>query len=157
MSSPLVKLIVKYGNDLIITTQDLTGKSGIYNKPPTLILQNSDPNKVYLVTMTDPDAVCWTHYIVTIKNKKQTIQVPYVGPAPLAGTGTHHYVFNVYEIKEDDLRQLQRATTIHRDMYFQAILLQKSLGNTAYFTVQTATETATAAKSYFNPFANITA
>ena len=85
---------------------DITGKN--YNGAPNVIINNSDPNKIYMLTMTDPDApdgneekykntnkvfVHWV-YIQTSDNKQ--IYIPYYPPSP--PKGIHRYQFHLYDI-----------------------------------------------------------
>jgi phosphatidylethanolamine-binding protein (PEBP) family uncharacterized protein len=96
---------------------DLSGKDNFYNEEPTVIITNANQNKLYMVTMTDPDApngegkqdnFIFTHWVYTQsnidktdkteKNEKQ-IYVPYSPPTP--PKGTHRYQFRLYDITEN--------------------------------------------------------
>ena len=87
-------------------------------EPKIKIQLNS--NKLYLLIMYDPDAVVGTfdHWIVTnivnqnIKNGLQLL--PYMGPKPPPKTGSHRYIFELYEQKELNIPSLkERNYTIN--------------------------------------------
>jgi len=73
------------------------------------ITWNADPNKFYLVCMTDPDAPSrkeptyreWHHYLIgNVPGndiEKGEVLSQYVGSGPPSGTGHHRYVFLIYE------------------------------------------------------------
>ena len=91
---------------------DITGKN--YNDAPNVIINNSDPNKIYMITMIDIDVpngneeeyknsnkvfIHWV-YIQTLDNKQ--FLIPYYPPSP--PHGTHRYQFHLYDItnKKDE-------------------------------------------------------
>ena len=63
----------------------------------------ADTNKLYILVMYDPDAVVgnYIHWLVTnipgsnINGGKNIFE--YNGPAPPKNSGTHHYIFKIYE------------------------------------------------------------
>ena len=106
-------LIIYYSNNIISNNIDLTGQDAIFNKEPHIVITNSKPNKIYIITMTDPDApngegnsnnFVYTHWVYVIVNKKidnqikqeKIIFMPYTPPTP--PSGTHRYQFNLYDI-----------------------------------------------------------
>ena len=103
-----ISLIIFYGGIIIKNDIDLTGKSSDYNKEPNILINNALPNRLYMVTMTDPDApngeenpnnnFVFTHwvYIQSQITKKKIIFIPYSPPTP--PSGTHRYQFNLYDI-----------------------------------------------------------
>ena len=106
-------LSINYGNIQIKYNQDLTGKDNFYNKEPTVIITNAKPNKLYMVTMTDPDApngkgnpenFVFTHWVFTQKQEKKEkqakiIYVPYSPPTPPQGTHRYQFTYDITEIK----------------------------------------------------------
>ncbi|KAB0797455.1 hypothetical protein PPYR_08449 [Photinus pyralis] len=70
---------------------------------------NTDPDKLYLLAMVDPDAPSrnnpkfreWQHWIVGnipgCDVKKGDVISEYIGPKPPQGTGLHRYVLLVYQ------------------------------------------------------------
>ena len=98
-------LLIYYPGLIISNNQDLTGKDKFYNKEPTVIITNANPNKLYMVTMTDPDApngegnpnnFVFTHLVYIKSDKAKIIYVPYSPPTP--PQGIHRYQFNLYDI-----------------------------------------------------------
>ena len=84
-----------------------------YRKAPKITINNSDMNKTYLITMTDPDApngedrksknFTFTHWIFTMINGQiNDIFVSYYPPSPPKGSGIHRYQFNLYDISTID-------------------------------------------------------
>uniref|UniRef100_A0A1Y1N6P1 Phosphatidylethanolamine-binding protein n=1 Tax=Photinus pyralis TaxID=7054 RepID=A0A1Y1N6P1_PHOPY len=78
-------------------------------KDPPSVQWNADPNKFYLLVMTDPDAPSrskpdfreWHHWLVGnipgLDVEKGEHLSEYIGSAPPEGTGLHRYVLLVYE------------------------------------------------------------
>jgi len=103
---PKSVLDVKYGALSVDLGNVLTPTQ--VQKPPT-VNWNGDPDKLYVLCMTDPDAPSradpkfreWHHWLVgNIKgNDLSTGEVlsDYVGSGPPEGTGLHRYVFLVYQ------------------------------------------------------------
>jgi len=102
-------LSISYPGITQLNNIDLTGKSDIYNKKPTVVITNEDPNKIYMVTMTDPDApngmeegidkgknLVFTHWVYIQQNNTKTEYVPYAPPSP--PKGTHRYQFKLYDV-----------------------------------------------------------
>jgi phosphatidylethanolamine-binding protein (PEBP) family uncharacterized protein len=110
----------------IKNNQDITNiqnVSTIYSKPPKITIQNAKP-KLYLITMTDPDAPngiqknmnqskqinqsknhTYTHWVYLQDMRQQNttntpsstqILVPYAPPTP--PYGIHRYQFKIYDI-----------------------------------------------------------
>ena len=103
-------LIIYYANNIISNNKDLTGQDALFNNEPNVVITNAKPNKIYMVTMTDPDApngegnpnnFVYTHWVyVTVQKQKEQkdkiIFMPYAPPTP--PSGTHRYQFNLYDI-----------------------------------------------------------
>lgn len=98
-------LLIYYPGLIISNNQDITGQDKFYNKEPTVIITNANPNKLYMVTMTDPDApngegnqdnFIFTHLVYIKSDKAKIIYVPYSPPTP--PKGIHRYQFNLYDI-----------------------------------------------------------
>ena len=102
-------LSISYPGIAQLNNIDLTGKSDIYNKKPTVVINNANPNKIYMVTMTDPDAPngmeegtdkgtnhVFTHWVYIQQNNTKTEYVPYAPPSP--PIGTHRYQFKLYDV-----------------------------------------------------------
>jgi len=122
---------------------DLTGKSEYYINEPNIFIINAKPEKLYMVTMIDPDAPnglevsdkssnhIYTHWVATINtntnnngNIKQ-ILVKYAPPTP--PKGTHRYIFNLYDVtqKKDDLNFLNtlKMNNNNRTSYYNKKIL----------------------------------
>ena len=65
------------------------------------ILLEGEPGKVYTLLMSDPDAPAksWLHWLITNipgdSVAEGQVVVPYTGPSP--PSGTHRYIFTLYE------------------------------------------------------------
>jgi len=125
---PNISFTVEYtGLGLVKPNTDLTGKSQFYNTQPIIKLQNANnklqsqsqsqtqlqlTNKIYLITMIDPDAPngienkvnnkTYTHWVaildsINIGQIKKTF-VKYMPPTP--PKGKHRYIFNLYDISD---------------------------------------------------------
>jgi phosphatidylethanolamine-binding protein (PEBP) family uncharacterized protein len=76
-------------------------------------------NKLYTLLMHDPDSVYGNrfHWIVTnifndVKNGEDALL--YTGPAPPPKTGTHRYIFELYEqIKRNDVKIEERNISMN--------------------------------------------
>jgi phosphatidylethanolamine-binding protein (PEBP) family uncharacterized protein len=97
----------------IKNNQDIKNFSTIYQNAPQVTIQNAK-SKLYLITMTDPDAPygmqntittntknhTYTHWIylqdMRNKNNTSTILFKYAPPSP--PYGIHRYQFNLYDI-----------------------------------------------------------
>ncbi len=70
--------------------------------PPVISLKG-EPGKVYTLLMSDPDALAksWIHWLITNIPGEATdiaegqVVVNYAGPSP--PSGTHRYIFTLYE------------------------------------------------------------
>jgi phosphatidylethanolamine-binding protein (PEBP) family uncharacterized protein len=101
-------LSISYPGIIQLNNIDLTGKPNIYNIAPTVVINNAVPNKIYMVTMTDPDAPngmeetdksknhVFTHWVYIQQNNTKTEYVPYAPPSP--PKGTHRYQFKLYDV-----------------------------------------------------------
>ena len=96
-------LTIFYPDVVISDNINLTNKN--YQKQPDVIINNADKNKIYLITMTDPDApngegnsnnFVYTHWVYTQSKENNMVYVPYLSPSP--PKGTHRYQFNLYDI-----------------------------------------------------------
>lgn len=96
-------LTISYPDIIINDNIDLTNKN--YQKQPIVIINNAIPNKIYLVTMTDPDApngegnssnFVYTHWVYIQTKAIKMVYVPYSPPSPPGGI--HRYQFNLYDI-----------------------------------------------------------
>jgi len=121
-SSNLESLKVSYPDTLlqsIKNTQDITQFPNIYQNAPQITILNAKP-KLYLITMTDPDAPygmknsnnttnktntknhTYTHWIYLQDMRKKpntnttTILVPYAPPSP--PYGVHRYQIKLYDM-----------------------------------------------------------
>jgi phosphatidylethanolamine-binding protein (PEBP) family uncharacterized protein len=112
-------LIVSYPDTLLQTiqnNQDITNVPNvvnIYSHPPIITIKNAK-SKLYLITMTDPDAPygnkininksqinhTYTHmvYLQDMRLSQTTIQIliPYAPPSP--PFGIHRYQFKIYDL-----------------------------------------------------------
>jgi len=101
-------LSISYPGITQLNNIDLTGKPDIYNEEPTVVINNAVPNKIYMVTMTDPDAPngmeetdksknhVFTHWVYIQQNNTKTEYVSYAPPSP--PKGTHRYQFKLYNV-----------------------------------------------------------
>lgn len=101
------------------------------------IVFNLNPNKFYTLVVFDPEAVGGNkiHWLVinitnnNINNSKTLIK--YKGPAPPKGSGTHHYVFSLFEydlpikISEINISNSFKSRFIQLDKLFNIINLKK--------------------------------
>ena len=106
-------LTISY-NERIINTNDLLPNT-FDTTQPQIIINNSDMNKTYLITMTDPDApngienklgnFTFTHWVFTqINGKINETFLSYSPPSP--PKGTHRYIFNLYDVSMIDNNEL---------------------------------------------------
>ncbi len=88
-----------YKNNIFLTLIETKDK-------PKIFLKNVPKNKIYSLIMFDPDAIGGNkiHWLIiniinqNILNGDEIIN--YKGPAPPKGTGTHRYVFCLFEQKK---------------------------------------------------------
>ena len=86
----------------------------------------------------DPDSSkpAWVHYLVTnIPNgdiSKGDVVIPYMGPSPPPGTGTHHYIFEQLEQEAPYIVSIDRSG-LNIDSFKKQNTL--SMRATAYFLV----------------------
>ena len=99
----------------------------------------ADSNKLYTLIIHDPDApvgnvVHWTVVNIKgsdIKSGKEIIK--YKGPAPPSGSGTHHYIFLVFE----QLTEIQHNIITNNVIPMDKLLFQLRLqNNKAIYTIQ---------------------
>ncbi|XP_067911284.1 phosphatidylethanolamine-binding protein 1 [Heterodontus francisci] len=106
---PAQPLHVNYGAVEIDALGKVLTPTQVQNRPVSINWPGCDPDKLYTLILTDPDAPSrkapkfreWHHFIViNMKGnniKSGTIQSDYVGSGPPKGTGLHRYVWLVYE------------------------------------------------------------
>jgi phosphatidylethanolamine-binding protein (PEBP) family uncharacterized protein len=89
-----------YYNNKLVNNNEFLKPSETQAKPQ--IKYSFENNKFYTLLMYDPDSVYGNrfHWIaINIVNdiKNGNDLLPYTGPAPPPKTGTHHYIFELYE------------------------------------------------------------
>ena len=89
-----------YYNNKLVNNNDFLKPSETQVKPQ--IKYSFENNKLYTLLMHDPDSIHGNrfHWIaINIVNdiKNGNDLLPYTGPAPPPKTGTHHYIFELYE------------------------------------------------------------
>lgn len=106
-------LLIFYEDNININGKDMTGKDDIYKNEPNVVINNAKSNKIYMITMTDPDAPngeenpvnknnsVYTHWVyismqINTKDEKNIVFVNYATPSP--PRGTHRYQFRLYDI-----------------------------------------------------------
>ncbi|XP_066545481.1 phosphatidylethanolamine-binding protein 1 [Amia ocellicauda] len=106
---PTDPLVVKYGSLEIDELGKVLTPTQVQNRPTSLQWKGCDPQKLYTLAMTDPDAPSrkkpkfreWHHFlVVNMKGNDLAsgcIMTDYVGSGPPQGTGLHRYVWLVYE------------------------------------------------------------
>jgi len=107
-------LTISYSGLIISNNIDLTGKNIYYKTEPSITINNANLNKLYMVTMTDPDApngkynttnnFTFTHWVYIQQNKKTLVYVPYSPPSP--PSGIHRYQFNLYDVTDIGMQNL---------------------------------------------------
>jgi hypothetical protein len=93
---------ISYNQNPIMLDQKMTQEATQFQPN---ISYYADPEKYYTLIMYDPDAVTSTnnfvHWTVTnIKGNQITSGnplLPYYGPHPPPGSGTHHYIFELFK------------------------------------------------------------
>ena len=129
-------LSISYNGKFIVNDSNITGIID-YSKAPQITINNSDMNKTYLITMTDPDApngienkignFTYTHWVFTqINGKINETFLSYSPPSP--PKGTHRYIFKLYDVsnvKKNDLNILKvDNNNPNRQTYFKTTLEQ---------------------------------
>ena len=129
-------LSISYNGKSIANDSNITGIID-YSKAPQITINNSDMNKTYLITMTDPDApngienkignFTYTHWVFTqINGKINETFLSYSPPSP--PKGTHRYIFKLYDVsnvKKNDLNILKvDNNNPNRQTYFKTTLEQ---------------------------------
>lgn len=118
-------LMITYNGKAILNGSNITGSID-YSKAPLLTINNSDINKTYLITMTDPDApngedrtsenFTFTHWVFTMINGQiNNTFVSYYPPSP--PKGTHRYQFNLYDISSINTDELKVNNNNNADYY----------------------------------------
>ncbi|XP_078410146.1 phosphatidylethanolamine-binding protein 1 [Cetorhinus maximus] len=118
-------LNVSYGTVEIDELGKVLTPTQVQDRPVSINWSGCDPDKLYTLILTDPDAPSrkapkfreWHHFIViNMKGnniKSGEIQSDYVGSGPPKGTGLHRYVWLVYEqsqpLKCDEQRLTNRS------------------------------------------------
>ena len=128
---------IQYGN-IIIHKQFLTPKQTSI-KPKVSFDNNA--KSLYTFITHDPDAVAgnYVHWLIVnipgnqLNSGKEILE--YKGPAPPKGTGTHNYIFTLYEqlTKVDTNIQIVRTTPLHTLLQILQLKEQKPILET-YFT-----------------------
>jgi|688.fasta_scaffold405671_2 phosphatidylethanolamine-binding protein (PEBP) family uncharacterized protein len=121
-------LTISYNEKSIVNGSNISDSID-YSKAPQIIINNSDINKTYLITMTDPDApnglenklgnFTYTHLVFTRNgNDNNTYNeiVPYAPPSP--PRGTHKYQFNLYDVSQINTDGLKVNNKLDRTKYF---------------------------------------
>ena len=104
-------------NSKFVTNSKFLKPSETQIKPQ--IKYSFENNKLYTLLMYDPDSVYGNrfHWIVTniindVKNGEDVLL--YTGPAPPPKTGTHRYIFELYEqIKRNDVKIEERNISMN--------------------------------------------
>ena len=130
-------LTISYNGKSIVNGSNITGIID-YSKAPQITINNSDINKTYLITMTDPDApngednidnnFTFTHWVFTRKgNDNNTYNeiVLYVPPSP--PRGIHRYQFNLYDVSLINTNELKVNNNNNADYY--KITLEQFISN----------------------------
>ncbi|XP_036248785.1 phosphatidylethanolamine-binding protein 1 [Molothrus ater] len=106
---PAQPLRVKYGSVEIDELGKVLTPTQVQNRPTSIEWDGCDPQKLYTLVLTDPDAPSrkdpkfreWHHFLVTNMKGNNvgsgTVMSDYVGSGPPKGTGLHRYVWLVYE------------------------------------------------------------
>lgn len=134
---------VKYGEETVNLGNELTPTQ--VKDPPTYINYPTEPDALYTLCMTDPDAPSrqtpkyreWHHWLVVnipgTDISKGEVLSEYVGSGPPKGTGLHRYVFVIYkqpnQLQADEKRLTNRSGS-HRGNFKIANFAKKyNLGN----------------------------
>ena len=104
-------------NSKFVTNNEFLKPSETQIKPE--VKYSFENNKLYTLLMHDPDSVYGNrfHWIVTniindVKNGEDVLL--YTGPAPPPKTGTHRYIFELYEqIKRNDVKIEERNISMN--------------------------------------------
>ena len=104
-------------NSKFVTNNVFLNPSETQSKPE--VKYSFENNKLYTLLMHDPDSVYGNrfHWIVTniindVKNGEDVLL--YTGPAPPPKTGTHRYIFELYEqIKHNDVKIEERNISMN--------------------------------------------
>ncbi|KAK5646320.1 hypothetical protein RI129_004784 [Pyrocoelia pectoralis] len=104
---PTKSLTVTFPNNVKVNDGSELTPTQVKNAP--IVQWNADPDKYYLLVMTDPDAPSrsnpefreWHHWLVGnipgMDVGKGEVLSAYIGSGPPEGTGLHRYVLLVYE------------------------------------------------------------
>jgi len=142
---------ISYNQTPIILGQKLTQYAT--QVEPNLSYIPTDPNSLYTLIMYDPNAVTsannYVHWTVTnirgadISSGNQLL--PYYGPHPPPGSGTHHYIFELF--KQENITPIA-VTLSEKDRKIPLDQLYKTLGltgktpdQTTQFIVESLTKT----------------
>ncbi|XP_048851958.1 phosphatidylethanolamine-binding protein 1 [Brienomyrus brachyistius] len=106
---PAHPLVVKYDTVEIDELGKVLTPTQVKNRPTAVEWEGCDPNKLYTLALTDPDAPSrkdpkfreWHHFLVVNMKGNDIdsgcVMSDYVGSGPPKGTGLHRYVWLVYE------------------------------------------------------------
>jgi phosphatidylethanolamine-binding protein (PEBP) family uncharacterized protein len=116
---------------------------------PNVLYTPNEPAAYYTLIMYDPNAVTtannYVHWVVTniIGNdiKSGTHLLPYYGPHPPPGSGTHHYIFELFKQAQDNTNPInvteEDRTISKKDLYSKLGLIGKIPEQTTYFIIET--------------------
>ena len=97
-------------NDKKISDGEFLNVKDVQVEPEIKLRTN--PNKIYTLILHDPNAVGgdkihWLRANITNNDiNSGTDILPYVGPAPPPNSGMHHYIFELYEKKIENIPNL---------------------------------------------------
>uniref|UniRef100_A0A6J0SCF1 Phosphatidylethanolamine-binding protein 1 n=1 Tax=Pogona vitticeps TaxID=103695 RepID=A0A6J0SCF1_9SAUR len=106
---PAAPLRVCYGSLEVDELGKVLTPTQVKNRPTTIEWDTCDPEKLYTLVLTDPDAPSrknpkfreWHHFLLTNMKGNDLnsgcVMSDYVGSGPPKGTGLHRYVWLVYE------------------------------------------------------------
>ncbi|KAG2198640.1 hypothetical protein INT47_001779 [Mucor saturninus] len=131
--SPSTLLQVDYGPKDVALGNELTPQDT--TQQPSIFFVAPDESAYYTLVMTDPDAPSvqdkkfgpWRHWVVVnisgsdleTAKKAENQQTPYIGPGPGENTGTHRYVFLLYQQKagKQDFKPMEHEEKAHRRLF----------------------------------------
>ncbi|XP_053329397.1 phosphatidylethanolamine-binding protein 1-like [Spea bombifrons] len=137
---PAHPLSVSYGPLHIEELGQVLTPTQVQNRPTSIEWDGMDPNKLYTLVLTDPDAPSrknpkfreWHHFLVVNMKGNDIgsgcVLSDYIGSGPPKGTGLHRYVWLVYEQSEPvkcDERILCNRSGQHRGLFKVSSFRQK--------------------------------
>jgi len=144
---------ISYNQNKSLIKKDETMTQEATKFEPNVSYIPTDPNSLYTLIMYDPNAITsannYVHWTVTnirgadISSGNQLL--PYYGPHPPPGSGTHHYIFELF--KQDNITPIA-VTLSEEDRKIPLDQLYKTLGltgktpdQTTQFIVESLTKT----------------